>query len=122
MKHLLDFPENLILDVSQSEKLLKDMKIISKKIMEGLPKQKDDEIKQIISNYYGDYWDKAIALNSKKDMHHSDSIWTMTKILRLREEMLLLMVQCFTFLDNRTREKAVKKITKKVVKKKSNSK
>lgn len=105
---VLDFPENFVVNLSQSEKLLNDLKMISKKAIENYDNQKDDEIRQFLSDYLQIYLEKAVALEPHKLLKYDESILTLTKIILIREEILYLITLGFMFIDNRTRESATK--------------
>ncbi len=105
---VLDFPENFIVDLSQSKKLLNDLKMISKKAIENYDNQKDDEIRQFLSDYLQVYLEKAVALEPHKLLKYNESVLTLTKIILIREEILYLITLGFMFIDNRTRENAAK--------------
>jgi len=106
---ILDIPENGIVDTSITSKLRTDFVRIRKRAIPRLANLKDNEMKQVLENYHQEY-KKILELHVDEKISKEENISALMDLSRLREEMLLLIIQGYRIINDRI-EKS-KKISK----------
>jgi phosphoglycerate-specific signal transduction histidine kinase len=97
---ILDLPENGIVDTSITSKLRTDFGRIRKKTISRLVNLKDNEMKQILDNYHQEY-KKILELHIDEKISKEDNISALIDLSRLREEILLLIIQGYRIINDR---------------------
>ena len=106
---ILDLPENGIVDTSITSKLRTDFVRIRKRAIPRLTNLKDNEMKQVLENYHQEY-KKILELHVDEKISKEENISALMDLSRLREEILLLIIQGYRIINDRI-EKS-KKISK----------